>query len=394
MSPWKAVAEVARWEFRRYVKPKQQVIGALITLAMAMGGALIGRLASGGTSAVELAVVGAELVGLPAEVGRFRIERHGAAALERLRRDVEDGESDAVLVIFSADGGDLITRQTPAWHDELARELTAFAVGRRLETSDFDIDRLAAIQAPFRLAVHEAAPRAGRAERVAAFIALGLMLMGLFTGMSYIFISVTGEKQSRLSEQVISAIPPQAWIDGKILGLSGVSIVSMLSLVASGFVFLALTRLLWDWSIPLPTTVERPDLLLAAIGFVFLGFLFWFVFLGAVAAMVNDPHTSNRSQLMLLPVLTMVPAFIAVSDPSAGWIRVLSIVPPMSGAVLPARLLVAEVPWWEAGLAAALLLGGIGLIRRFAGRVFRLGMLMYGKEPSWAELRRWLRETA
>src|SRR5690606_35729661 len=278
--------------FRRYVKPKQQLVGALITLAMMMGGAAISRLGGDDDDGpgIELAVVGADALGLPDELGRFRIERHGTSALNRLRREVEERERRAVLVLHDGGSGELIARQAPAWRAELARELTALAVQRRLEASGLEPERLAAIQAPFALALHETAPRAGLGERIVAFVALGLTLMGLLTGMGYIFASVTGEKQSRLSEQVISAIPPQAWIDGKILGLSGVSIVGILNLILCGLVFLVLSRLLWDWSIPLPTNVERPDLLLAALAFIFLGFLFWFSFITAVAAIIDDPQ--------------------------------------------------------------------------------------------------------
>src|SRR5690606_22422272 len=83
---WRAVAEVTRWEFRRYVKPKQQLIGMLITLAMMMGGAAIGRLAGDDDDGpgIELAVIGADALGLPDELGRFRIERHGTSARDRL----------------------------------------------------------------------------------------------------------------------------------------------------------------------------------------------------------------------------------------------------------------------------------------------------------------------
>lgn len=386
------VWEVARWEFRRYVKPKQQVVALVITLLFMLGGTMLTRL-SREPSTIELAVVGVERLDLPSEFGRFRIEAHDDASLAHLRREVEERDRDALLVLAGDGRGELFTRQAPGWRAELERELGTFAMGRRLEASGLEMARLAAIQEPFALEVHEAAPRAGRGERVAAFVALGLTLIGLFGGVGYIFASVTGEKQNRLSEQVISAIPPQAWIDGKILGLAGVSLVGVLNLVVSGALFLVVARLIWERPIPLPTTVERIDLLVLALLAISIGFLFWFAFLAAVAAVVDDPHTSTRNQLLFLPMLPMVPAFVAVGDPGAIWIRVLSVVPPTSSAVLPVRLLVTEVPWWEIAVTLALLLGATLFIRRMAGRVFRLGMLMYGKEPSWREIRRWLRES-
>src|SRR5690606_35566099 len=86
---WRAVAEVALWEFRRYVKPKQQLIGMVITFAMMMGGAAISRLGGDDDGpGIELAVIGADALGLPDSIGRFRIERYGTSALDRLRREV------------------------------------------------------------------------------------------------------------------------------------------------------------------------------------------------------------------------------------------------------------------------------------------------------------------
>lgn len=67
--------------------------------------------------------------------------------------------------------------------------------------------------------------------------------------------------------------------------------------------------------------------------------------------------------------------------------------PPFSASVLPARMLLDQVPAWEIALAVVLLAGAVWLLRRAAGKVFHLGMLMYGKEPSWGEVRRWMRET-
>jgi ABC-2 type transport system permease protein len=108
---------------------------------------------------------------------------------------------------------------------------------------------------------------------------------------------------------------------------------------------------------------------------------------------VDDPNTSSRSGLLMLPLASTSLAFIAFRSPDFVVTRVLSVVPPFSAGVLPARLLLDDVPAWEVALAVLLLAGAVWLMRRAAGKVFHLGMLMYGKEPTWAEVRRWLRET-
>jgi ABC-2 type transport system permease protein len=392
MSRRRPVLHVAAWEFRRYVKPKQQIVGFIITFLMLTGFGWLSRRGAE-PATVEIAVVSAELLpALGAASGRFRFARHDTTELPALLRAVEGRELDAVLVVHGEGSGELHARQDPGWRAALERELTAAAQLVRLERSGIGAQQIAAIGAPFQLAVHEAAPRAGRTERIAAFAALFLMMIGLFSGVGYIFSSVTGEKQNRLSEQVISTIPPQSWIDGKIIGLAGVSLVAIANFISAGLLFLLTNRLLWGSTFELPTAMARPELLLAALLFIALGFLFWFAFLTAVAAIVDDPHTSTRNQLLFLPMLAVVPAFMAIGDANAGWIRTLAVVPPTSAAVLPVRLLVTDVAIWEPALALLLLAIAIWLIRRAAGKVFRLGMLMYGKEPSWAEVRRWIRE--
>jgi ABC-2 type transport system permease protein len=388
----RAVLEVARWEFVRYVKPRQQLLSLLITFTFLMGGSWVGRMAAG-PSTVELAVIGAaELPTLPEEAGRFRFLPGDVGAEGALREAVVARELAGLLVLHGDDRGELFARQDPGWRGDLERELLAAGVVHRLQDTGLGLEDLAALEAPFQLEIREAAPRAGRGERIAAFVALGLVLLGLFSGIGYIFSSVTGEKQNRLSEQVVSAIPAQSWIDGKILGLSGVSMVAILNIVVAGVLFLGVSRLVWGSTVSLPTSVERPDLLVAALSIILLGYMFWFSFLTAIAALLEDPHTSARSQILFLPVLTMIPAFFAVPDPGATWVRVLGLVPPTSSAVMPARLLVTDVPWWEVALSAVVMVGAVMAVRRVAGKVFRLAMLMYGKEPAWSEVRRWLKE--
>ena len=198
-----------------------------------------------------------------------------------------------------------------------------------------------------------------------------LTAAGLMTGIGYVFASITGEKQNRLSAGDLGD-PGAGVIDGKILGLAGVSVVAILNFVVAGLITLGIARVIWGTSFQLPTELSRPDLLLIALVFITLGYFFWFAFLAAVSAIVDDPHNSNRNQLIFLPLLSIAPAVLALNNPEIGWIRILAIVPPTSGSVLPTWILVAEVPWWQVGLAFVLLFGAVAFVRRIAGKVFRL----------------------
>ncbi|MGD8781752.1 MAG: hypothetical protein PVH88_22650 [Ignavibacteria bacterium] len=62
------------------------------------------------------------------------------------------------------------------------------------------------------------------------------MLLGIFLGLAYQFVAITGEKQLRISEVVVAAISPQKWIDGKILGISFLSLAFLITLILFVFV--------------------------------------------------------------------------------------------------------------------------------------------------------------
>lgn len=392
MSRVRTVRDVAWWELVRYAKPKQQVIGFLFFVGILLGVSAFGRLGAE-PEEIGVAVVGGEhLPALPREAGRFHFTGYVSGEQDRLRAEVEEGELDALLILVPGGEGELLVRRTPGWGDELRSYLTRSLSLQRLRDAGLDEEALARVEAPFRLQVRETAPRGGQTAVITALIALTMMLYGLFTGVGYIFASVTGEKQNKVSEQVVSAIPAQTWIDGKILGLSGVAVVNILNgLVAVG-TWLVLRRLIWGDPIPRPPSLEDPGLVALSLVFIVLGFFFWFALTTAVAATVDDPQNSNRSILIFLPMVAAAPAFVAVGSPEAGWIWSLSLFPPTAFAVMPARLLMTPVPAWEVATAVLLLVAAIFLVRRSAGKIFRLAMLMYGKEPGWRELRRWLGE--
>jgi ABC-2 type transport system permease protein len=369
--------------------------GALWMLGFGLIGGLFGFWIALDTSeAPDIAVAGYEVYDPGAfETSQFRFHNHSESSVEGLRERLLDGEFDGVISFTSVDEAELWIPSERGWVYTLNEWLNDLR--RDLKLREFQIESflLEDIEQGMHINTHyEITQERTRADYFMAGGAIVLVLMAVFLGFGCLFAGITGEKQQRITEQVISAIDPQTWIDGKILGLAAVSMVAIVNALVAGLLYLGAVRLLWGWRIPLPTRIESPGLLLLALLLVFLGFLFWFAFLTAVAAIMDDPHTSTRNQLIFLPLIPLGAAFPAIGDPGALWVRILSVVPPSSGAVMPARLLVAEVPWWEAGLALALLIAAILGVRRLAGKVFRLGMLMYGKEPSWSEVRRWLRE--
>jgi ABC-2 type transport system permease protein len=136
----------------------------------------------------------------------------------------------------------------------------------------------------------------------------------------------------------------------------------------------------------------RPSLLITLLTLAFLGILFWNCFFAAIAATIDDPNTSSRGVFMFLSFLPVTFAAGAITNPDSTLMKVLGLFPVTSSAVLSVRLVRTEVAAWEVPVAVVLLVGAIWVLRWTAGKIFRLAMLMYGKEPSLAEIGRWLRE--
>ena len=231
MSEWGARLQVARWEFLRFVKPKQLVVSFIIMLAMGGVGFFVGRMAQRAQAKPRnVAVIGGEKLGIK-EAGaaeRLSFKLADMSALQALRDSLTARTIDGILIVESVDSARLIVRRNPPWKTALELHLAALRRQVRLSEAGLAPEQLATMLAPVSVATEFQSGNDGRGARIAAMIAVGLVLYGVFTSMAYILVSVTAEKQLRVTEQVISAISPQTWIDGKIIGISGVALVNVL----------------------------------------------------------------------------------------------------------------------------------------------------------------------
>jgi ABC-2 type transport system permease protein len=396
MTPWQQSFEVARWEFRRLVKPKQLFVSFVITVIAGLVGFGLTRIANRQTKSVTVAVVGGESLGLTVprspDAGRLQLIAHQPHVVDSLRDDVAARRLDGLLLITNRDSAELVVSRDPGWRAELETRLTDARQSIMLRESSIDPMILARALAPVQLrTTFLAIDGGGRRGRIVAMIAAGLVLYGVFTASALMFVSVTGEKQLRVTEQLLSAISPQSWMDGKIIGVAAATIVNMVTTLLALVVFI-FGRWLARGSADLSALVSSPSHVAVTLVFTILGFAFWLAFLGGIAATVDDPNTSTRGPLLFVPAMFSTVAFMIVRNPDSTFARIMSVIPPSAPAVMPARLALTDVPWWETTLSLALLLIGVWMLRRAAGRIFAVAMLLYGKEPTWGEIRRLARK--
>jgi ABC-2 type transport system permease protein len=384
---------VAGWEFRRYFKWRDQVLGLLVFLVLAGAGYLAGRVATAGGRTMTVAVAGIDGPSIDALSAGTRLrfvpapeEAHRPAALR-------DGSVQGVLSRETDGSFDLLVEKDPRFLSDLQALLDALVRRERLATRGVTEAELARILTPAQIAIRFADPargRAGRGERLIAGISTAIVLFAVFTAMAYLLTGITGEKQLRVTESIVSIVPPQAWIDGKILGIGAYSLVNVVNIIIGSMLIALAAKTAWGFT--LPDAAARPGILLILLTFSALGLLLWNAFFAAFAATIDDPNTSARTSFMFLPVIFMgMAGWTVLRDPDSTVSRALAIFPLTSSPALPIRAILADVGLPELALSVALLIATIWLVRRAAGRIFEIGMLMYGKEPTLREILRWAR---
>jgi ABC-2 type transport system permease protein len=393
---------VARWELFRILRRKDFIVSILITPVLVFAFSfLTSLLEHRGDHRVAVARVtghGPTLRGaaaLPPLKGFAWIDP-GASATDTaaMIRAVRQRQFDAGLVVRSdgrgAFGADLVTRrEPPRWTRDVREHLEAEARKERARALGLSDAQLAMLDDSVQVTQHVAlGSRTGsrRADFIVTFGVLMLMVSVMLTSMSYMMVGISGEKQARVTEVVLSAIPAQAWMDGKIVAFTAIGLLT-------GVMWsLALLILAGPLAFQLPTSINPASLGLTTL-FALLGLYFYNAFISGLMASAQNLQTASKWQgnFILLPFIPIFFLGGLLENPDSTAMAALSMVPFFAPSMIPARMVIGAVQPWEIAVALVLLIAGCWLMRRFAGRVFRMGMLMYGKDTTLPELIRWAR---
>lgn len=382
---------VARWEFFRYFKWKDQLIGLfslLIGAAIGFGAVHLAK----SSSKVELAVLGAsDSFSFPEKGKLTRAEgTHDESTWEKL---VQDGKVAGLLIMTRNAGepfqSELVVRKEPAWLEELRPIVESEKLKWEIDEAQIEAVTVTRILTPATIQVTSLSEgEASKVDRIIAYGMLIAMLMTSWIGLAYMMTGITGEKQMRVTEQIVSAIRPQMWIDGKLIGITAAAIGSLGFLFITSIICIPVAWMV-GFEFSLPDSVKRWDLLPLLLVYYIGGVLFWNCFYAGVTSVINDPNTSSRTSLLFLPILPMMASSLVMSQPDGTMMRILSILPGTSSTAMPIRLILGEVHPFELLLSLVMLALGVSVLRILAGRVFAAGIMLYGKEPGWIDIIQW-----
>ncbi len=253
--------------------------------------------------------------------------------------------------------------------------------------------------------LEDASANANLAE-VIGYIAGLLIYMILLIYGSQVMMGVMEEKTNRIAEVLVSSVRPFQMMMGKIVGIGAVALTQFLLWI--GFVFLvynitkASGNSLSAASAMVGTMQEvitgiNMPLILFCFGFYFLGgFFFYSSLYAAIGSAVNEDLREAQSlsfpvtMLVIISIALMTTAIANPTGPIAIWA---SLIPFSSPIVMMARIpygVPGTVPWWQLGLSMLLLVLGFLATVWFAAKIYRTGILMYGKKPSWGEMLKWV----
>lgn len=218
---------------------------------------------------------------------------------------------------------------------------------------------------------------------VVALILAMILFMGAFLSGVMTLYSVVKEKQGRVVEIVLSSISAEEMMAGKVIGLGIAGLIQVMVWVAAAYVVAGRF-----------TTIS-----LAGLGtlhwityplYFILGFLLIASIYAATGAVMKDVQSGGASGLVgLVPYVPIMFSAFIIENPNHWLVRVAGFVPPFTPSVMLLRVGVGAAKPWEIGLSLASLAVGVFLTMRFAARIFEIGLLMYGKSPTLAELWRW-----
>jgi len=397
MSAPRIVSTIARWEFARWFKIKTAVVTLVVSLiaALTFGGVRY-WMDKADKEPLRIAVLNGQVLPLSGSIeSRFEFLPSDGRQENDLRAGVASGEFDALLIIRSLDTVLLLVVRNQGWQSELFERLNQERQRAKITEMQISQEQLADMMAPVDLEVAYVVERSAPAtfaDKIASMLLIAVMILGIFNSLGCQMVTITGEKQQRMTEQILSAVSPQQWMDGKILGTSLFASVYTGILVVGTVIFILVSEI-FGQRFPVPMEFGSPGLLILMMLATAGGFLLWNVFFAAVASIVNDPNVSSKTGVMFLPIIiSVLPAVLVLKTPDGSLAVILTLLPFTSPAVLPARLVLTMIPAWQIAVSLLLLALAIWLARWAAGKTFRLGMLMFGKEPSFKEVFRWIRE--
>lgn len=238
----------------------------------------------------------------------------------------------------------------------------------------------------------------GTASFVVGYAVMFLLYMSIILYATAVLRSVILEKNNRVVEIIVSSIRPMSLMMGKVFGVGCVGLFQLVVWGAmAGLIVTFREEVLGLFGLPGAGAFEIPalgiDTIAIVIAYFLMGFFFYAALYAAIGAMVNSEQEAQQAQapVMLLLIIPVLCVQIVAGDPRGGVSEILTMIPFSSPILMPMRYVLGGAGAGEILISLAILLVSLVGAIALASKVYRVGILSYGKKPTLSEVWRWIR---
>lgn len=283
--------------------------------------------------------------------------------------------------------------------------LRSAILGQRLEKEGLDPRRVEALT---KVKVDMSAERitdkgrggSGIGSAIFGFMIAFLLYMMIVLYGQNILRGVLEEKLTRVAEVIVSSVSTDVLLAGKVIGVGAVGLLQQAVWLGSAaglyhfraqiFVKLGMPAMP---AIPLPEV--PPMLIVALVLFFILGYGLYAALFAAVGAMVSSQEDANQAAqpVVMLLVFSIIFAQPVMLNPTSRLAEIVSWIPFSAPVIMPMRMAAIQVPWYELVGSLTGVAVTCAICVWLSARIYRVGLLMYGKRPTMRELARWIRQS-
>ncbi|HUS63615.1 MAG TPA: ABC transporter permease, partial [Kofleriaceae bacterium] len=326
-----------------------------------------------------------------------------------LREDIREQKINGFLVVPDnvLDSGMVIYRGDNAtnfgFNDRLERAIAEALLRARADRKGIDPAVVTELTRPPAQLFAQHDTGTGEATSAAAsflvgYIVMFILYMSILLYAVNVMRSVVQEKTSRVIEIVVSATKPRSLMLGKVIGVGCVGLLQLSIWAGVGLLLITLRgQILGAFGVEGAEGFAMPPLAIgdAALSLLYflLGYFFYSSLYAAIGAMVNSDQEAQQAQtpVVLLLIIPVACVQLVANDPRGGAAQLLTMIPFSSPVLMPMRYLLGGATPAEVALSLGILALSMAAAIALAARIYRVGILMYGKRPTLREVARWIR---
>jgi ABC-2 type transport system permease protein len=316
---------------------------------------------------------------------------------ERVGRD----ELDAYIVLprdvlgsgeveyYTRNVGDVFTR------GQVKNALVRAVRDARLDERGVGPEVMRAVNQPVRMKATKAGGGDAEGDKGQAFfLVFGAGFVIYLTILMYgqvVLGAVIEEKETRIAEILFSSVRPFTLMSGKLVG---VSLVALTQFAIWGLAFVGLGAYLAGVGAAVAIPKVSPGVYAYVVLFFLMGYFIYATLYALVGSMVT---TSQEGGQLAMPIIMLLVvgfylAFPVIRSPNSSFAVWVSLVPFFAPITMLIRIVAQEPPLWQIALSLGLGFATVAVMLWLAGRVYRVGMLMYGKRATIPEVLKWVRQ--